>query len=537
MKPASELRQYYEILRRHVAIIGLVVAIAVGGIGLQMASQARQYQADVSVLVTPQVFGGSSDGSPNLAAFQSEYRTLVMNDILYLAKSSEVMRRVAQQVPGVGEADLYRAVTVKSLPNTDILLISARDTQRARAALIANTATEQLVQYYVELNQAAAASTRKFIAQQVTGTQQKLRAAEDQLAAFQTRTNIVDLPAATSHLIQRSFDLQAMYNAALLDQKASQQRADAIRERLRSERDGQLATVDISTNPVVSQLRDRLIAAEADLASLRQVYTDQHPKVQQALGTITDLRARIRQEASKAVADQSAGVSPIREQLVQQLVGAQVDGTVAQARAAAITPLLGQLQAGLSTLPANELTFARLQRDVKLNQDLFMRLSSLYQDATISEQKAGFTGQAALVMVDQTAPSPVSLQLPLKAGLAGLLGLIMGCVLALLVDTLDNRVRTPREAEGAFGVPVLASVPTMSPKNHQSLMGQPGVVGLVLPFVLPFFFMMIAGVLIGLLVSRAVPVVGGVAGHAAAVSGQITAAVVEMLHRLSPHLG
>jgi uncharacterized protein involved in exopolysaccharide biosynthesis len=538
MKQSSELRQYYDILRRHVAIIALVVALAVGGVGLQLAAQARQYQSEVSLLVTPQVFGGSAEGSPNLAALQSDYRTLVINDILYLATSSEVLHRVAQQVPGVREEDLYRAVKVRTLPGTDILVIAARDLQPTRAALIAKTETQELVQYYAELNQAAAASTRRFVGEQVKATQKKLQAAEENLRAFKSGNALASMPESTSNMIQRSFELQAMYNTALLDEKAAQMRVGAIRDRLRSENDGQLASVEIGTNPVVAQLRDRLVAAEADLANLRQVYTDQHPKVQQALGTVADLRARLRQEASKAVADRSLGVSPIREQLVQQMVGGQVEATVARARAEAITPLLGQLQVGLSKMPSSALAFTRLQRDVKVNEDLFLRLSSIYQDAMIAEQRAGGSGQAALATVDLTAPKPVATQLPLKAGLAGLLGLLMGCVLALLVDSLDNRVRTPGEAEGTYGVPVLASVPTMSPQNHRSLMGEPAaVVGLVLPFVFPFLFMMVGGLLIGLLVSHAGPIIGGVAGQAGAVYGQVTSAVLQMLVHLSTFAG
>jgi hypothetical protein len=227
------------------------------------------------------------------------------------------------------------------------------------------------------------------------------------------------------------------------------------------------------------------------------------------------------------------------------MVGAQVDGTVARARADAITPLLGGLQASLAKMPSNELTFARFQRDVKVNEDLFLRLSSLYQDAKIAEQKAGVSGQAALATVDRTDPSPVSTQFPVKAGLGGLLGLLMGCVLALLVDNLDNRVRTPGEAEGTYGAPVLASVPTMNNQNHRSLMGEPaGVVGvaglvlpLVMPFVLPFVLLMLGGVLVGLLVSKAGPVFGSMAGQVGAVYGQATVAVTQMLHQLSSFLG
>ncbi len=534
MEPVSELRRYYEILRRHVAIIALVATLAVVGVAAQVVNQARQYQAEVSMLITPQIFASSSpDDKPDLAAFQSEYRGLVINDILYLAKSSEVLHRVADRIGTLRVRDVFRAVTPRSIPNTDILLITAKDTQPARAALVANATAQELVKYYVQLNRAAAASTRKFIGEQVKVTQAKLHAAEEALRAFQTRTRIVNLPDVTSRMIQRSFDLQAQYSGALVEEQAAQTRVAAIRQRLRSENDRQLASVEISTNPVVGQLRDRLVAAEADLAGLRQVYTDQHPKVQEALGKVVDLRARLRHEASKALVDQSLGVSPLRDRLVQELVSGQVDATVARARADAIDPILGQMQAALGAMPANELTFARLQRDVKVNEEIFARLSSLYQDALVREQRAGSSGQAGIVIVDKAAASPVSRQLPQKAGLAGLLGLLVGCALALLVDNLDNRVRSPREAEGTYGVPVLASVPTMGSQTNRVLAGASGVASLVLPFL----FVILAGLLVGVLVSKAAPVVGGLAGQAGVVYGRVTAAVVALLLHLPHHMG
>jgi uncharacterized protein involved in exopolysaccharide biosynthesis len=538
MDPRSELRQYYDVLRRHVAIIGLVVALAVGGVGLQLFTQARKYQADVSVLVTPQALAVAGDSSGNLAAVQSQYRDLVTSDILYLATSSEVIHRVAQVVPGVREGALYKAVTARALGGTDIIVVSARDTQPDRAELIATTVVQQLVQYYAELNQAAAAGTRKFIGEQVALTKQKLQAAEDSLGAFQSHTNVAYLPDSTSRMIQRTLDLQTAYNGALLDEKAAQVREAALRDRLRAENDAPLASVEIGTNPVVADLRNRLVTAEADLENLRQVYTDKHPKVQQELGTIAALRADLQRESTKALADRSIGVSPIREQMVSQLVGAQVDATVARARADAITPLLGELQAGLGQLPANEVTFGRLQRDVKVNEDLFMRLSSMYQDSIIAEQRAAYSGQAALVMVDQGGAGPVSQKLPLKAGLAGLLGLVMGSVLALLVDNLDSRVKTPRQAEGAYGVPVLASIPTMTSPNQRSVMGQPAaVVGLVLPFVIPFLFVMMGGLVAGVLVSRASSMAGSVASHAGVAYSHAATTVMQMLYHVLPHVG
>jgi capsular exopolysaccharide synthesis family protein len=52
--------------------------------------------------------------------------------------------------------------------------------------------------------------------------------------------------------------------------------------------------------------------------------------------------------------------------------------------------------------------------------------------------------------------------LPLRIALAALFGLLAGVVLALVLERFDTRIRSPRAAEEAFGLPVLAEVPAIS---------------------------------------------------------------------------
>jgi hypothetical protein len=151
-----------------------------------------------------------------------------------------------------------------------------------------------------------------------------------------------------------------------------------------------------------------------------------------------------------------------------------------------MSQILAKMQAGLSSIPANELAIARLQRDVKVQEDTYLRLSSLYEEALIKEKRAGFSGQAAVFVVDPaTVPTaPESKRLPAMALFAGLLGLVVGSAVALLVDGLDDRVRSANEAEGAYGVPVLAAIPTMDPRSHQHLSGAPAITTVSLPVVI-----------------------------------------------------
>ncbi len=483
MEPAMELRHYFEMLRKRVAVIAVIVALAVGGVVLQIGTRPAQYMAEVSMLVTPQPFGAGS-GLDSQPALQGEYRGTVMSNIIYLMKSRALLQRAGERL-GMDPDAVGARVSVRGVPGTDVLSVTARDGDPERAALISNTVTQEFTDYYSQINRSEATSARKFIEDQLSRTKERLAQAEGELAAFKSRTGAVGMTDQVSHMVGRVLDLQAQYDTAMLDQRTAQARTEALQSRLRSTT-GQLAQLSVATNPVFAKLRDNLTTLEYDLATMRQTYTDENPKIKVQLAKIAEIRKQMNLEASRVIGGQSMGISPIHEEMLHQIVTSQVDAEAARSRTAGMSQILAKMQAGLNTVPANEMALARLMRDVKVQEDTYLRLSSLYEEALIKEKRAGSSGQAAVFVVDPaTVPStPESKRLPSMALFAALLGLIVGSAVALLVDGLDDRVRSANQAEGAYGVPVLAAIPTMDPRSHQHLSGAPAITSVSLPVVI-----------------------------------------------------
>jgi polysaccharide biosynthesis transport protein len=480
METASELHRYFGILRKRVAVIAVVAALAVGGVVIQMAAQPARYSADVSMLVTPQT-GTVLQSSPDLS---TGYRDTVVANIIYLMQSRTLLERAGERL-GMAPWVLQNHVRVSGVRGTDVLTVTATDGDPERAALIANTVTQEFSDYYSQLNRSEATGSRKFIEDQLSRTKDRLAGAEDEMLGFKTRSGAVGLSDQVSRMVGRTLDLQAQYDQAVLDQKTAQAKLDAIQSRLRSQT-GQLAQLSIQTNPTFVKLRDNLTTMEFDLATLRQTYTDQHPKVQALVGRIASIKKEMNDEAARVVGGQSLGMSPVREQLARDFVMGQVDAEAARSKSTGITQILAKMQASLSTLPASEVTMARLQRNVKVLEDSYMRLSALYEDALIRERKAGSSGQAAVIIVDPAAvPSqPESSKLPFMATFAALIGVVLGAAIALLTESLDDRVRSTNQAEGAYGVPVLAAIPTMDPRSHRRLNGAPAMSTVSLPVVI-----------------------------------------------------
>ena len=485
MMPAmgKTLRTCGNAFRKQAWIIALVVVLAVGGAAYRLAGRAPQYQAEGSIMITPQVLIPSTVGGAGLTPIQSAYRETVLNDIIHLLRSRTISERVAARVGGLSPGELSRRVAINKIPGTDFLAISAVHEVPGQAALVVNAMTEELANFYAQINRAEATTARTFIEEQMGVARDQLSAAEQALLEFRTRTGNTALPDEVARAEQRAADLQSAYDAATLDETSARARVAAIRSHLVAQNDERLASISIATNPVITQIRDHLTGLELQLADLRQMYTDEHPKVKALLGQIADDQQRLRAEAGKVVTDTSLGTSPIRAQLAREMVNGEVDAATARAKAAAITPILNRFQARLNTVPNTELALARLQRDVKNAEELSARLSAMHEEALIRETQAGSSGRAAIVVVDPAlAPDrPLPTHLPEAGMLAGLLGLCLGATLAVAVESLEARVGSGSRPLGALGVPALAAVPPIQPwRSYRYLTTAAAIASLVL---------------------------------------------------------
>ncbi len=106
---------------------------------------------------------------------------------------------------------------------------------------------------------------------------------------------------------------------------------------------------------------------------------------------------------------------------------------------------------GLVEARLNELTPAELAGPE--GQALEERNRDLTIQATLQ------TGEAQLVQPATEPSAPSSPKKTRNVALGILLGIVLGISLALLRDQFDRRLKTVEEAEAAFGLPVLATVP------------------------------------------------------------------------------
>lgn len=156
---------------------------------------------------------------------------------------------------------------------------------------------------------------------------------------------------------------------------------------------------------VSPSLQTKLTELEFSLLDLKQKYTDKHPLVKQIQDQISDLESQLK---------------------------------------------------GFS---GQELEYARLARDVEVNRKLHALLREKLEEARITEaQKV-----SDVSIVNPAILPAVSVGQDRKTGvvLGGLTGLVLGIILAFVLESLDTSIGTIEDVESLLKLPVLGVVPSV----------------------------------------------------------------------------
>jgi tyrosine-protein kinase Etk/Wzc len=125
-----------------------------------------------------------------------------------------------------------------------------------------------------------------------------------------------------------------------------------------------------------------------------------------------------------------------------------------------IKEINGQISAmndHIKALPALEQTLLRLQREVKVNTELYTALLNSAQQMRLIT--VGKVSNVRLVDTPMMAERPVKPNRPVVLALALLGGLFLGVVAAFFRKSLAGGVDSPEQVERIAGVPVFATIP------------------------------------------------------------------------------
>jgi polysaccharide biosynthesis transport protein len=195
-------------------------------------------------------------------------------------------------------------------------------------------------------------------------------------------------------------------------------------------------------NQALGTLRSQLTDLQTQRAELASRFGPKHPQMQQLDQQINKVQTQINNEvelARRQVTDEYKGAVGLEDELRKRLA---------------------EQEDAAYRLNENVAQYAILRHQAELTRDLYDNLQMRLKEASIS---AGMTAANITVVDRATVPFvPIAPQKS-KALVYGLFGgLFVGCVLAFVIESIDDRLRTSEEVEAASMLPSLAAIPNMS---------------------------------------------------------------------------
>ncbi|WHZ12921.1 MAG: Tyrosine-protein kinase [Burkholderiaceae bacterium] len=213
------------------------------------------------------------------------------------------------------------------------------------------------------------------------------------------------------------------------------------------------------------QLKKQLEDSEARFNKFRDEHGafDLGEQGKNYLDTIVKLQANLLDLQQKRRA-QSALYTPANP--VIQTLDAQI---------AAVDKDIATMTAKVKTLPNTEQELLRLQRDVKVNGELYLNLLTSSQQLRLV--KEGKVGNVRMVDAPVVPERPIKPERALVLAISGVLGLLLGMGLALLRNSLRPGIQDPSDIESGIGLHVFATVPHSPAQDRLSRLAKSGAPG------------------------------------------------------------
>jgi len=439
-----DLRDYWRIIRkRKLSILAMILLAGLFSYGFaKVREPAPLFEAFSAVKI---------DRFSNLASIltggywrQSEN----METHAYIITSYPVLKNAAEALgwdPPGSAADrpgdesvqrLKRMVEAKPQEGTHIINIRAVCEDGPEAARVANALAESYRHYSIQQTNKKTFETRAFIEEQLGSTLERLKQAEHELQVFREQYGLISLDAQTANTLNKLNALEIEHERARAERSEieGQLRAiDSLDKRQTDKLMGYLLSA--ATGSPFERLRNKLGELNLKRQTLLISLTEKHPQVEE----VTNEIQAVFQEARKDL---------------QSLLLAAVGRDNELARRVEL------LQRENMSLPEKGLKLVRLQREADLQQSLYSQLKAKYQEVLI--QESGKVEEVSVVKPAVVPNRPFNVPSKLIIVLTGVvMGLIVGVVLAFLVEVFDTSMGTIEDVEELLKVPVLGVIPQL----------------------------------------------------------------------------
>ncbi len=457
---------YWHIIWRRRALIGVFVAVVTALTAVGSFLMTPVYEATVVLNVReqrPSILGSDLGGSFEPLSIREDINTQIE-----IMKSRSVLEKVIAELHLGGAPDgasvvkqreaarealdrVRRDMSVRQVPNTRLISLSARSTDPELAARIANAIAAVFIDKNVESKRGEANAVLAFVSGQAEQVRAQLNRTEEDLLAYKKGERIGILDQEAKLMVERLAQLEASSQEAQVGLDVLDTRIAVI-----------LSTSGTAGSPLAADaapsggpVRERLAALQAQLARLEADKTDRSGEIADLTAQVDALRGEVRSELQSVLGRGSAGALGTAMQM--QLADYESQRVVLKARLEALGGLIKVYEKDVDRLPVQEIALVRLERTQRINNELYAALMKAKNEAQV--EAASQIANADIVDAAIPPLDPVRPRKQQNIAVALVASLVFGMVLALVLDALDQTVQTEEEVRRGLGASILGIIP------------------------------------------------------------------------------
>jgi polysaccharide biosynthesis transport protein len=484
---AFDIRKYWGIIYKHRYVIGVVFLAVVSLVALNVFTAGRLYSSVATIQIERE--------APNVAPvrgveymesgaddfYVTQYRILLSRSIaarvirelkladdprffafggrgIVLESLQKAIRFVIRLVPfrpsrtsdqGAGEAapqeelgvpialiDQYLGMlSVQPIFGSRLVGISFTTPSPALSAAIANAHVVAYREFIIDQRATLSTQAKEILEEELAKAKERLTTAEASMNRFRKEREVVGLEGEPTDVVNAQFvDLSERLTKAQAERIALESQYQLVQER-RYE-----SIPAVARDDTYRTLNQQLGQVRATRAELSQKFKPAYPVLREVIARERELQTQINTHVRRIVATvESAYLEAKRhEELLQQRFDVQRGRSLAQKDISA--------------------DYQTLKRDVSSAQEIYTSLLQRLKDVDVAEEiKVTNVWTVDRAAIPLLASYPRRLKTLLYAVGAGL---TLGILLAVLLENLDNTVKSPEDVTRHLRLPTLGVVPS-----------------------------------------------------------------------------
>jgi len=350
---------------------------------------------------------------------------------------------------------------VKIVPGTRVISIAFTSSDPNLAAKVVNYLVDSLQSYATQTQKTETSEASKWMERQLADLKADSDLKQDKLVKLQRQTGVVQIPSdgddSHTQAYSSSVDQYQKATAALSQAQTNRIQKGAIYEVVKS---GNPETiVGLPQNPMLSSAASGMSGELAVISNLR---------TQEATlkGQIDELLAKFGPSYPKVAelkADQASIESSIRDEIGRLRERARNDYVVAQQIEASAQRLYNSQKQDASQVNDKSVQYEIAKQQADQARAVYDKLLDRWKEA--GALQAFHTNNIAVVSAALAPSEPSTPNVPLYLSGALAAGLLFGCIMAFVVDSMDTKIGDIRRLESLMGQAPFGVLPTYETKK------------------------------------------------------------------------